>query len=341
MQMRLTASLVRQLTGADQGQAPAKEIAVFDTVLPRFFLRIRPTVQSNAERCSSAFFVRYAINGRERKYRVGSPATMDLDEARKAARAVLRQVDEGGDPAADKARLRAAWTVREAVEAYIASDDFRKQSDKSRLTTAGTLRNHVSYRLANEKLSALDVPAVRRLVRAIEHDTRCNSRKRRLGGEGAARKTVRVLSALLTWAVGEGRLARNQIVGNLRLAGDGVRETVLTEPSQYAALLQAMDELAASGKLRPQSRAFIIAAAFTGMRRDELRKLRWGRVDLSERRITLHNTKGARLARSGIKTELVSLPPIAAAALAAIRPDEAGADEQVFVPVRGAVIEIN
>jgi integrase len=103
-----------------------------------------------------------------------------------------------------------------------------------------------------------------------------------------------------------------------------------------------MDELVASGKLRPQSRAFLIVAAFTGMRRDELRKLRWGQVgDLSERRITLRDTKGVRLARGGVKTESVSLPPIAAAALAGIRPDDAAPEERVFVPVRGDVIEIN
>jgi integrase len=337
--MRLTAALVRELT---QEQAPTKETVVFDTVLPRFALRLKPPRPSRPERWAGWYFVRYVgPDGRERKCRVGSPATMDLDAARKAARAALRRADEGGDPAADKAAARAAWTMREAIEAYLASPDFRRKSDKTRLCDAGTLINHVVHRLGSEKLSAVDVPAVRRLIRAIEQDTRRNSRKRRLGGTGAARKATRVLSAVLTWAVGEGRLPRNPIVGNLRLDGDGVRETVLTEPTQYGALLLAMDELVAAGKLRPQSRAFLIAAAFTGMRRNELRQLRWGQVDRSERRITLVGTKGARLARRGPKTETVSLPPIAAAALAGIRPDNAAPDERVFMPQRGEVIEIN
>jgi integrase len=331
MQTRLTAALVRQLTGANP---VAKDTSIFDTTLPRFYLRLKPSG-------AASYGVRFVgPDGREHRYRVGSPATMDLDEARKAARAVLRRVDEGGDPAADKAAMRAAWNVNEAVEAYLGSPDFARKSEKTRACDAATLRNHVCYRLGNEKLSALDVPAIRRLIRAIEQDTRSNSRRRRLGGTGAARKATRVLSAVLTWGVGEGRLVRNPIVGNLRLAGDGVRETVLTQPQEYAALLRSMDDLVASGNLRPQSRAFLIAAAFTGMRRDELRKLRWGQVDLSERRITLRDTKGARLARGGIKTELISLPPIAAAALAAIRPEDARPDEQVFVPVRGAVIAV-
>jgi integrase len=339
VQMRLTAALVRQLT---QEQIPVKETVIFDTVLSRFALRIKPPRQSHPQQWAAWYFVRYVgPDGRERKYRVGSPATMDLDAARKAARAILRRADEGGDPAADKAAARAAWTVRDAIEAYLASPDFQRKSDKTRLCDAATLTNHVVHRLANEKLNSLDVPAVKRLARAVEHDTRYNNRKRRLGGPGAARKTVRVLSAVLTWAVGEGRLAGNPIIGNLRLDGDGVRETVMTEPLQYTALLRAMDELVVHGKLRLQSRAFLIAAAFTGMRRNELRKLCWGQIDLGERRITLIGTKSARLARGGVKTESVSLPPIAAAALAGIRPDDAAPEERVFVPVRGDVIEIN
>jgi integrase len=339
VQMRLTAALVRELT---QEQAPTKETVIFDTVLQRFALRLKPPRPSQPERWAGWYFVRYVgPDGRERKCRVGSPATMDLDAARKAARAALRRADEGGDPAADKAAARAAWTVREAVEAYLASPDYQRKSDKTRLCDAGTLTNHVVYRLGAEKLSTVDVPAVRRLIRAIEQDTRRNSRKRRLGGTGAARKATRVLSAVLTWAVGEGRLARNPIVGNLRLGGDGVREVVLTEPAQYGALLRAMDELVAHGKLRPQSRAFLITAAFTGMRRSELRQLCWGQVDLSGRRITLVGTKGARLTRRGPKTETVSLPPIAAATLAGIRPEDAAPDERVFIPQRGDVIEIN
>ena len=342
MQERLTAARVRQLTEAGHGQPPEKETVVFDTVLPRFALRVKPPRPGRPERWASWYFVRYvAPDSRERKYRVGSPATMDLDEARKAARAILRRVDEGGDPAADRARARAAWTVREAVDGYLTSLDFARKSHKTRDCDTGTLNNHICHRLGNEKLDALDVPAIRRLVRAVESDTRLNNRKRRLGGSGAARKVVRVLSALLTWAVGEGQLSRNPIIGNLRLAGDGVRDTVITDPAQYAALLRTMDELVTAGKLRPQSRVFLITAAFTGMRRNELRTLRWGQVDASERRITLSGTKGTKLARSGIRTEMVSLPPIAAAALAEIRPDDARPDEQVFVPRRGTAIEIN
>jgi integrase len=93
---------------------------------------------------------------------------------------------------------------------------------------------------------------------------------------------------------------------------------VLTTPEEYARLFRALDALVAEGNMRPAARAFLVVAALTGMRRGELQGLRWADVNLAERRITLTNSKGAKLARRGIRTEMVSLPPFAAAALAAI-----------------------
>jgi integrase len=155
-------------------------------------------------------------------------------------------------------------------------------------------------------------------MRSIEADKRTNSRNRKLGGPGAARKAVRVLSSLMTWAVGEGRLERNPIIGNLRLTGDNQRETIIGAPEEYVRLYAAMDDLVASGDLRPMVRAFIVVAALTGARRGELRGLRWGDVDLEARRVTLRGTKGSKLATKGPKLEFMGLPWRAVNALAAI-----------------------
>jgi integrase len=201
---------------------------------------------------------------------------------------------------------------------------------------------HILPRLGGELLTALTVPAIRRLVRAITTDTRTNNRKCRLGGPGVARKTVRVLSAALGWAIHEGELAQHPFKGALRLESDGTRETVITEASQYMALFQTMDAMVAAGKLRPVGRAFVIVAALTGMRRSELQTLTWRQVDLAQRRITLTISKGARLAKRGVKTEAVSVPPLAAAALAEVRPAEALNDDRVFPPRHGArVLHVN
>jgi integrase len=339
MQAKLLADTVRVLT---QQVPPARETTIFDTVLPRFALRVRPPAAPGRP-WPSFYFVRYVgPDGREQKAKVGSPATMDLDEARRAAKALLAIVDRGGDPSADKAARRARWSVPQAAEAYLASPEFARKADKTRAGDRSTLTNHIAHHLGTVPLASIDVPAVRRLLRAVETDTRANVRHRRLGGAGASRKVARVLSALCTWAVGEGQLNRNPLIGSLRLTGDGQRESVITTAEEYARLFGAMDELVTAGTLRAASRAFITVAALTGMRRGELQALRWRQVDLVGRRITLTGTKGARLARTGLRTEAVSLPPFAAAALGAIRPDGAAEDDRVFLAQRdGARIEVN
>ena len=190
-------------------------------------------------------------------------------------------------------------------------------------------------------IAPFDVPAVRRLMRSIEADKRTNSRNRKLGGPGAARKAVRVLSSLMTWAVGEGRLERNPIIGNLRLTGDNQRETIIGAPEEYARLYAAMDDLVASGDLRPMVRAFIVVAALTGARRGELQSLRWGDIDLEARRVTLRGTKGSKLATKGPKLEFMGLPWRAVDALAAIKPEDALPNDLVFVPMRGDKMSVN
>ena len=338
MQTKLSASLVHRLTEAEP---PARDASYFDTQVPRLALRVKPP-RRTGERWAALYFVRYtAPGGAERRLKVGDPRTMALGEARVAAKSMLAKVDSGGDPAMARAAARAAWTAREAWTEYEASSEFAKKVKRSQAEDKATARLHILRHIGAVKLAEIDVPAVRRLHRAVEGDQRTNSRKRKLGGPGAARRAVRVLSAMLTWAVGEGELARNPIIGQLRLSGGGERTAILDQPEQYKRLFETMDAMVADGRLRTQVRAFVVLLAATGMRRNEARTLLWGDVDLAARRITLRNPKGAKLAREGASNETVSLPPSAAAALSAVRPDDAVDTDPVFMPNRGNLIAVN
>ncbi len=338
MQTKLTSALVRKTT---ETEPPTRDTSYFDTEVPRMALRVKPP-RPGSTRWSAWFFIRYtAPGGGERRMKVGDPRTMELTDARAAAKRMLSKVDGGGDPAADKARLRLDWVVREAWDAYAGSPEFGKHTPRSKIEDKGCATNHILHHIAATKLSAIDAPLVRRLHRLVEADRRTNKRKRRLGGPGAARRAVRVLSSMLSWAVNEGQLDRNPIIGTIRLDGTSERTTILDQPEQYTKLFETMDKMAAEGRLRPQVRAFVVALAATGLRRNEARTLRWGDLDFGARRITLRGPKGVKLSRKGPATETVSLPPIAAAALAAIRPEEALADERVFVPARGQMIAVN
>jgi hypothetical protein len=328
MSQKFTASFIRRVVF---DVPPMRDTTYADSQLERHFLRVQPPYRPG-EPWPAYYGIRPTLpDGRTPKIKIADARVTDADAAREQARERLERIDAGGDLRPDKTALRAAWSVTDLWAAYQESPDFKRNTPDSQAATASAFVNHILNRIGTEKLKVVDVPMVKRLGAAIAADTRTNARKRRMGGQGAVRKVTRVLSAALTWAVGQGRLDRNPLIGGLRLSGDNPRETVITSPAEYIALLRTLDAMVAAGSLRAQARVFFIVAAYTGMRRSELQRLTWGQVDLAARRIVLPKTKGARLARSGVRAETVSLPPLAAAALAEIscgRPGQASVASQ-------------
>jgi integrase len=335
---KLTSAFLRRIVSEIP---PTKDTVYADQDVPRHYIRVRPPTQPGKPWPAESR-VRYTVRGGSRRWlTVGNPRTMPLPALREAARAALAIADAGGDPAARKAAQRAEWTVKQLWAAYAASPEFARCTFNVRQNVAAKFTLHIIPRIGNERLAAIDVPMVRRLVRAIHADTRTNSRHRKLGGPSAARKTVRLLSAALGWAIHEGQLDRHPLRGTLRLDGDGVRETVITQPEQYVTLFETLDRMVAAGQLRPAVRVFLIFSALTGMRRGELQLLTWSQVNLAERRIRLTTSKGAKLAKRGVRSETISLPPLAAAALAEILPTDILPGDRVFPPQRGRVLQVN
>jgi hypothetical protein len=88
----------------------------FDDELPGFGFRLRGGGRKT-------FIAQYRVNGRTRRQTIG--AKVSADEARKAARRILAQVELGGDPQGEKAkaRLKAARTVEVIAEKYLAAKE--------------------------------------------------------------------------------------------------------------------------------------------------------------------------------------------------------------------------
>jgi integrase len=341
MQTRIGAALVRQMIDVP----PAKDTTVFDTEVQRFAFRMKPP--RPGKKPAAWYFVRYtAPDGRERRMKIGDPTTMTVDDARKAAKAKLAIVDGGGDPKGALDQARAAPTIREIAEQYLASIGFAEKTQKTQTCDRARIDCHILPRIGGEKAAAVTAPAARRLQRQIANDTRRNARKRELGGPGAARKVLRLLSAVLRWAKDEEMIADIPFeLRELNLGGDGMREVVITSAEEYARLFATMDELTAKGTLRPEVRAFFMLLASTGLRRGEAWTLRWRQVDLNRRQITLTNSKGSKLARQRgravSQTEIVGVPAIAAAALVELMPKEPAPEALVFAPTHGVQLSVN
>jgi integrase len=336
MQTRIGAALVRRMLEAP----PEKDTTVFDVVLQRFAFRVKPSG-------AAWYFVRYtAPDNRERRMKIGDPKTMSVDEARRAAKDKLAIVDGGRDPKGEQDEARVAPTIREVAKKYLASDEFKEKASKTQVCDRARISEHILARIGTEKAAGVTKAVAQRLRRQITDDTRHNSRKRRLGGPGAARKVLRLLETMLRWATDEGLIAEVPFsCRELKLDGDGMRESVITTAEQYSQLFSTMNELVDKGTLRPAVRTFIMLLASTGLRRGEAQSLRWGQVDLARRQITLDGSKGSKLARRrgrvAAQTEIVGIPPVAAAALAELKPEKVTPDRLVFAPASGGQLSVN
>jgi integrase len=103
MTVNLTQRAVKALTPPEKGRA-----VVWDAQVRGLAVRL-------TDRGARSWVVVYRHGGRVRWYTIGAADVLDIDEARKRARRILVDVDDGKDPAAErKAREVAAQREREA-----------------------------------------------------------------------------------------------------------------------------------------------------------------------------------------------------------------------------------
>ncbi|HIJ62907.1 MAG TPA: site-specific integrase [Rhodospirillaceae bacterium] len=175
------------------------------------------------------------------------------------------------------------------------------------------LLSSVTLRLASLTRSEIDVGEIERFVRDVAagksaRDEKTGPRTRIIvrGGEGAARKVVRDLSAVFSFAVRRGIVAENPVERASIRKTDNRRERFLTleEVTRLGAAFDAMEEAGANPKAMGIARLW----ALTGCRRDEIAGLRWSEVDFERGLLILADSKTGK-----------SIRPLGAAAVALLQ----------------------
>jgi integrase len=316
MSEKLTKRVVdRLIAQAD----PAKDVLVWDSVVPGLVLRLRSG--------SARFAFQYKRRGRTRRVTIGAYGPLTLDQAREIARSLYAQVRGGSDPAESRRSDRAKRTTfAEVASAYIA--DLRERATtgvkRGKLSTAAEFERLLDRRilpaLGGREVEALDLSNVQALHRSLA-DT-----------PAQANRCLTVISAILGFAERHRHLrpAGGDPVAGVDLFGEkGHRERLTL--AHLAKLGEALT--AADGSLNASALLAIRLLALTGMRRSEVTGhmqrvrrteaagLRWGDVDLEARVIRLRGGKtGARV---------VPLGRVAVQLLAAARPADAHPEDYV------------
>lgn len=270
---------------------PNADLVVWDTDVPDFRLRVRPSGRKSYE-------LRYRLPGSRtpRQIKIGDHGRpWTADEARDEAKALLRQVYDGLDPLDQKAELRDAITIDGLIYVYLAEGPAYKPDKRptSWEVDRYNLHNHLRPLLG------------RKLVRDLTKDhlvvwqdhvangataKREKSLKKRgviniTGGPGAAAKAIRCVAAMLEWARERGYVIVN-VARDVKKIQDGERERYLQD-DEAARIWNAVEDMVADGTLAERLGVAFKLILLTGARIGEIRGLKWSEIDLQRKLVFL------------------------------------------------------
>jgi integrase len=230
---------------------------VFDDDLPGFGLRLR----AGGKR---AWIAQYRVGSKQRRITIGTPEALDPDRARQAAKAVLAKVQLGGDPQTEKAegRARAAVTLGAVAKRYL--EERAKPNLKPR--SFEEVERHLTRHWA--PLKELPIHRVQRANVAA-----------RLGeiatenGRFAANRARASLSAMFSWAMGEGLVDANPTIGTNKATEEVQRDHVITD-SELKAIWQACQD--------DDYGRIVRLLILTAQRREEVAAMTGGELDLAD-----------------------------------------------------------
>ena len=266
------------------------EALLFDDDLPGFGLRVR----SGGKR---TWIAQYRLGAKQRRVTLGTTGTIEPDEARKRAREALAKVSLGADPQTEKkaAKEQASVTFAAVVPRYLRFAQPR-QSAAYHADVKRYLEQHWRP-LGEVALAAISRSQIAMRLGEISQ----------ANGAHAANRARAAVSALFSWAVGEGLVNGSPVVGTHKPAEEVRRDRVLSNQE-----LVLIWRHAGSGDFGTIVRLLIL----TGQRREEVGGMSWDEVQGDLWRIE------AGRAKNGIAHD-VPLPSSAVALLAA-RPRLAG-----------------
>lgn len=277
--------------------------------------------------------------GKTRRYTIGKLSeTLTVDQARKLARELYRDVLAGNDPMGHKQKRREAITVNELLTRYVTSPAFAEKAETTKATDRGRIERHLIPLLGSKHADLLTSDDVRRAQVAIK-DGKTAGRFKTVarglakvkGGAGTADKSVLILRAAYSWAISEAILEDNPAAA-VKVAQPGQRDTIMGDSDDYAQLFRTLSKMENEQRIRPAVADAIRLIALTGARRGEIVGLRWQYVDIKSGLIALPPKAHKTGSRTG-KPRIIGLPTEAQAIIA--RQPKGEPDDYVFKPSKG------
>jgi integrase len=284
---------------------------------------------------TKTFLVQYRLaSGQQRRLKIGRNDSITAEQAKKAAREALGLVAGGVDPGDKTRAIRASMTLRELwVEYYQACRDGLVIGRKKQPKTLSTItinesraRRHLLPLGGYKKIASLtvsEVVAMRDAIAtgktAVDEKTRSRGRARVTGGKSTASASIKLLGAMLTYAIQRSYIKDN-VAHKVTKFADNQR-SIFIVPEDYVRIGAAIREARGDGSINATALDQLEYIVLTGDRRGEAQSLTLKSIDLDRQCRILEHTKTG-----------ISVRPIGAAACTLLRNVDAG--NQYFFPSR-------
>lgn len=308
----------------DAARAEPARYVLWDTDLKGFGLRVTP-------QGTKTYIARYRVGGGRagqlRQMVVGRHGPLTADEARDEAKTILAAAARGGDPQADRSKVRADLTVSELCDLYLAEGVGTKKAS-TLYTDKSRIERHIKPLLGRKRVNAVTLADVERFMHDVaqgktasvvkpslrqikdgEAEKGAATRKRSdpvaRGGKGTATRTAGLLGGIFSFAVRHGLRPDNPTVGLQRFR-DRKAERFLSS-REMAALGEALAAVEADGGNTTATR-IIRLLALSGARRGEIEGLRWSEIDAERNLLRLQDSKtGQKIVPVGAAAMLLVL----------------------------------
>jgi len=251
--------------------APAgkDDVVIWDDTMPGFGVRLRGD--------NRTYLIQFRVGVQQRRESLGDIRKVKLEAARKAARQRFAQAELGVDPAAERAEAKAKAAAKRLTLGVICERYLEAKKARLRPTSYADARRYFTRHWA--ALRDRPIAAIQRAEVAAGLQDIIKAR----GSISAARARAN-LSALFTWAIGEGLVDTNPVIGtNNPEGGHQSRSRVLAD-AELAVIWKACADDDDFGRI-------VKLLMLTGCRRGEIGELKWSEVDFDHGTITIAGTR--------------------------------------------------
>lgn len=258
MRVKLTAKYVEN---ASSGEKRRKEF--WDASLPGFGLRV-------TEHGKKSWVLMYRVRNRQRRMTIGSYPAFSLAEAREEARAALRIIETGIDPAEEKiaAKRKPTTQFKEIIDDFIKI--YAKPKNRSWKDAQRILKKYAEPKLGHYRLDEIERHHILDIL-----DTLVSS--------GAATQANRVLAhvrKLFNWTLDRGMIDRSPVVGLKAPSKENARDRVLSD-KELKTLWPIWEKL--DWPFGPIFKLLLV----TGQRRNEVTTMKWSNINLETKTWTI------------------------------------------------------